>query len=74
MDVTQDDERKPFDAETGNDEDAQPDPDEHLMLDQGNGKVWLVKVYRPPTAPFFPEFLCSSDPKVSHGTLGLSKR
>lgn len=44
MDVAQDDERKPFDAETGNDEDAQPDPDEHLMLDQGNGKVWLVKI------------------------------
>ena len=35
-------EKKPFDAEA--DEDSQPDPDEHLMLDQGNGRVWLVKV------------------------------
>jgi len=39
-----DDEKKPFDAETANDDDAQPDPDEHLMLDQGNGRVWLIKV------------------------------
>lgn len=37
-------EKKPFDAETAQDEDAQPDPDEHLMLDQGNGRIWLVKV------------------------------
>ncbi|KDR76159.1 hypothetical protein GALMADRAFT_247378 [Galerina marginata CBS 339.88] len=37
-------EKKPFDAETAHDEDAQPDPDEHLMLDQGNGRVWLVKI------------------------------
>ncbi|KAF7377774.1 hypothetical protein MSAN_00200700 [Mycena sanguinolenta] len=38
-----DDEKKPFDV-PGEDEDAQPDPDEQLMLDQGHGKVWLVKV------------------------------
>lgn len=42
MDV--EDEKKPFDAEGNDDEDAQPDPDEHLMLDQGNGRVWLVKI------------------------------
>ncbi|KAF8878292.1 transcription initiation factor IIF, beta subunit [Infundibulicybe gibba] len=39
-----DDDKKPFDAEGGVDEDSQPDPDEHLMLDQGNGRVWLVKI------------------------------
>jgi len=44
MDEIIDDEKKHFDAETANDDDAQPDPDEHLMLDQGNGRVWLVKV------------------------------
>ncbi|CAA7268482.1 unnamed protein product [Cyclocybe aegerita] len=38
------DEKKPFDAETTQEDDAQPDPDEHLMLDQGNGRVWLVKI------------------------------
>ncbi|KAF8958334.1 transcription initiation factor IIF, beta subunit-domain-containing protein [Flammula alnicola] len=38
------DEKKPFDAETAQDDDAQPDPDEHLiiMLGQGNGRVWLI--------------------------------
>ncbi|KAF5349725.1 hypothetical protein D9756_008950 [Leucocoprinus leucothites] len=44
MDGPVDDEKKPFDAEAGNDDDAQPDPDEHLMLDQGSGRVWLVKM------------------------------
>ncbi|KNZ76077.1 Transcription initiation factor IIF subunit beta [Termitomyces sp. J132] len=39
-----DDDRKPFDAEVRDDDDAQPDPDEELMLEQGNGRVWLVKV------------------------------
>ena len=42
MDGAVDDEKKPFDAEV--EEDSQPDPDEQLMLDQGNGRVWLVKV------------------------------
>ncbi|TFK61103.1 hypothetical protein BDN72DRAFT_478369 [Pluteus cervinus] len=41
---TAEDEKKPFDAENGQDEDAQPDPDEQLMLDQGSGRVWLVKI------------------------------
>ena len=45
MNDIDDDEKKPFEAELGgNDEDSQPDPDEHLMLDQGNGRVWMVKV------------------------------
>jgi transcription initiation factor TFIIF subunit beta len=44
-DLTVDDEKKPFD-ELGaqNDDDSQPDPDEHLMLESGHGRVWLVKV------------------------------
>ncbi|KAG1905379.1 transcription initiation factor IIF, beta subunit-domain-containing protein [Suillus fuscotomentosus] len=42
-DLTVEDEKKPFEAEH-NDEDAQPDPDEELMLDKGNGRVWLVKI------------------------------
>ncbi|KAJ6504268.1 transcription initiation factor IIF, beta subunit [Mycena vitilis] len=43
MDAVVDDEKKPFDVDTA-DDDAQPDPDEQLMLDQGHGKVWLVKI------------------------------
>lgn len=47
MDGPLEDEKKPFDAETtAQDDDAQPDPDEHLMLDQGKGMVWIVKVRR----------------------------
>ncbi|KAG1750285.1 transcription initiation factor IIF, beta subunit-domain-containing protein [Suillus lakei] len=49
-DLSVEDEKKPFEAEH-NDEDTQPDPDEELMLDKGNGRVWLVKVSVPrPTA------------------------
>jgi hypothetical protein len=44
MDEAVEDEKKPFDAEVGAEDDSQPDPDEQLMLDQGNGRVWLVKV------------------------------
>ncbi|KAF8626926.1 hypothetical protein AX17_006427 [Amanita inopinata Kibby_2008] len=44
MNDIEEEEKKPFDAELGHDEDSQPDPDEHLMLDQGNGRVWLVKI------------------------------
>ncbi|KAG6902156.1 hypothetical protein C0995_003630 [Termitomyces sp. Mi166 len=44
MDSLADDDRKPFDAEVRDDDDGQPDPDEELMLEQGNGRVWLVKV------------------------------
>ncbi|EAU83402.1 hypothetical protein CC1G_09096 [Coprinopsis cinerea okayama7 len=43
MDAAED-EKKPFDAEVAAAEEALPDPDEHLMLDQGSGKAWLVKV------------------------------
>ena len=48
MDELVEDEKKPFDAEiNGADEDSLPDPEEQLMLDQGNGRVWLVKVREP---------------------------
>lgn len=44
-DVAVEDEKKPFDSEEKqHEEDAQPDPDEPLMMDAGNGRVWLVKV------------------------------
>ena len=40
-----DEDTKRFDSvHGGNDEDNQPDPDEALMMDSGNGRVWLVKV------------------------------
>jgi hypothetical protein len=39
------DEKKPFDVlGAQNDDDSQPDPDEHLMLESTCGPVWLVKV------------------------------
>lgn len=45
MDVVIEDEKKPFDSVDGPVVDeAIPDPDEQLMLEQGNGKAWLVKV------------------------------
>lgn len=55
MDVVAEDEKKSSDAETAQDEDPQPDPEEHLMFDQGNGRIWLIKVRkkhcnRPPRA------------------------
>ncbi|KAF8486450.1 transcription initiation factor IIF, beta subunit-domain-containing protein [Russula ochroleuca] len=44
-DIAVDDEKKPFDAlGSQNDEDSQPDPDEHIMLESGHGRVWLVKI------------------------------
>ncbi|KAI0052342.1 hypothetical protein FA95DRAFT_1483907 [Auriscalpium vulgare] len=43
-DVVLDDEKKPFDALTANDDDTQPDPDEQIMLESGNGRVWQVKI------------------------------
>lgn len=43
-DITVEDDKKRFEAEVPTEEDTQPDPDEELMLDRGNGRVWLVKV------------------------------
>lgn len=36
--------KKNFDPDAPTEDDSQPDPDEQLMLDQGSGRVWLVKV------------------------------
>ncbi|KAF7288158.1 hypothetical protein HMN09_01422300 [Mycena chlorophos] len=43
MDVEERDEKKVFD-DAAADSDQMPDPDETLMLDQGHGRVWLVKI------------------------------
>lgn len=43
-DTTMEDEKKPFDAEGGPDDDTQPDPEEELMMQSNNGRVWIVKV------------------------------
>ncbi|TFK49798.1 hypothetical protein OE88DRAFT_1662476 [Heliocybe sulcata] len=44
-DVVMDDEKKPFDAEQGaQEEETQPDPNETLMVDAAAGRVWLVKI------------------------------
>lgn len=54
-DVAADDEKKPFDAElAGHEDDVQPDPDESLIMESGNGRVWLVKVLPTPSRPLFP--------------------
>ncbi|KAF9261385.1 hypothetical protein L218DRAFT_930860 [Marasmius fiardii PR-910] len=36
--------KKTFEPDLAQDGDSLPDPDEQLMLDQGGGRVWLVKV------------------------------
>ena len=43
--MVEEEDSKQFDSVNGgNEEDNQPDPDEPLMMDAGNGRVWLVKV------------------------------
>lgn len=45
MNAAVEEEKKPFDSEVAAvEEEAHPDPDEELMLDQGQGKVWMVKI------------------------------
>jgi len=73
MDGIVEDDKKTFDAENTQDDDAQPDPDEQLMLDQGNGRVWLVKVRTmPPPNPIVS--WSSLDSQIPHGTLVSSVR
>jgi len=75
MDAAIEDDKKTFSAEHGDDEDAQPDPDEHLMLEQGHGRVWLVKVrsnssqYNQQSYPTHPP-----DPQIPYGTLVHHRR
>jgi len=47
-DTAMDDEKKPFDAENGgpDDDSAQPDPDEELIMQSNSGRVWIVKIPR----------------------------
>ena len=42
--MVEEEDAKRFDVNGGNEDDNQPDPDEPLMMDAGNGRVWLVKV------------------------------
>ena len=52
--MVEEEDSKQFDSVNGgNEEDNQPDPDEPLMMDAGNGRVWLVKVriYPPHCVP-----------------------
>ena len=65
-----DDEKKPFDAlGAPNDDDLQPDPDEHIMLESGHGRVWLVKVF-PRFQPVTPlGYISHPDSKISDGAL-----
>ncbi|KAF5366818.1 hypothetical protein D9758_006555 [Tetrapyrgos nigripes] len=44
MNVDAEDEKKPFSANAEPEDIQEPDPDEQLMLDQGHGRVWLVKI------------------------------
>lgn len=74
-DLTVDDEKKPFDEVGAQiDDDSQPDPDEHLMLESGHGRVWLVKVCK----PLFQSVLCAATPlpdsKISDGALVKVRR
>jgi len=43
-DLTVEEDKKKFEPEVPHEEDSQPDPDEELMLDRGNGRVWMVKI------------------------------
>ncbi|KAI0080933.1 transcription initiation factor IIF beta subunit [Panus rudis PR-1116 ss-1] len=43
--MMEEDEKKPFDAETmDREEESQPDPDEPLKVEEGTGRVWLVRI------------------------------
>ena len=51
MDEGFEDDDKDFKAEGLLDGDNEPDPDETLMLEQGGGKVWMIKVASDTTVP-----------------------
>ncbi|KIK77520.1 hypothetical protein PAXRUDRAFT_831362 [Paxillus rubicundulus Ve08.2h10] len=44
MDLTVEDEKTRYEPDASQEDETQPDPDEELMLDRGNGRVWLVKI------------------------------
>jgi hypothetical protein len=61
---------KPFEAEGMAEEEILPDPDEQLLLHQGNGRVWLVKVSPQPCRPYYDSLYHSlAGPKTPHGAL-----
>jgi hypothetical protein len=73
-DLTVDDEKKPFDVlGAQNDDDSQPDPDEHLMLESGCGPVWLIKVCEHHSFDVLRLTVSNEtgplDPKISDGAL-----
>ncbi|KAH9029330.1 transcription initiation factor IIF, beta subunit-domain-containing protein [Lactarius deliciosus] len=75
-DLAVDEEKKPFDELGGqNEDDSQPDPDEHIMLESGQGRVWLVKVRSlHDTTPLPTAHRPFPDPQVPHGTLVQVRR
>ena len=47
--MAEEEDKKQFDAVNGTqDAETEPDPDESLIMDSGNGRVWLVKVCTSP--------------------------
>lgn len=60
------DEKKPFSLT--HEDDLLPDPDETLMLNQGHGKVWLVKVCSS-EHPQTVYFIHNSDSQISIGEM-----
>ena len=47
--MVEEEDKKQFDAVNGTqDAETEPDPDESLIMDSGNGRVWLVKVCTSP--------------------------
>ncbi|KAI0715817.1 transcription initiation factor IIF, beta subunit-domain-containing protein [Cerioporus squamosus] len=44
--MVEEEDTKPFDSVPGGDDDRQPDPQEELGMDAGDGRVWLVKIPR----------------------------
>lgn len=69
-DVAMEDEKKPFDAEhAGNEDDTQPDPDEELIMQANNGRVWLVKVCTSLARCALFRSLAVADTKTSYGTM-----
>ena len=69
-----DDEKKPFDALGAQDDDLQPDPDEHIMLESGHGRVWLVKVFPLPNQSRLAHLGLPQDPEISDGALVQVRR
>jgi len=70
----EEDENKPFDSELAQDgEEAQPEPDEHMIADSATGRVWIVKVSdhaRLVDCRLNEPWRLAVDPKIFNATLG----